>query len=516
VLDPLISPAFYVGSEASDSGDPDAAFDPATGSYLVVWESYWSGSDVDVYGQRISASGAALGLILPVEPGISPISMNPTVASAPGGSRYLVAWQQGPGPLGPFEVWARTVEASSGALGPSGRISEAGKHSIDPDAGTLGPGEDSAALVWQEQGDGIRWARVTWPSGVPGASIQAQVRACVDCARPKIARNGAGLRALVVWEELVGTQSDVWARAVTPSGSMTNLVAVAATTLDESHPDVDGDGANWLVAYESDPSGSAQTDIHSRKVSYTGSPTLVMGIPKTVEASAGQVEAAPAVAYAGPKYLVAFEDVNGLLDRDVVGVGINPKLFEVCEPHHTLLAGAEYSGEVALAARVSASPSAGDEVLAVWQQALPAFPASGEVLGAFWEAIGPGGSVVNVGGGCAGGGAITTAGAVSVGNPALAINLTGASGAATLALLNIALAPVPSACGSCTFNLPAILLSTGMAGGAASISIPVPCDAALSGAVFQAQWAVLPTGLAPCPTFPGVSFSDRLSMAVGF
>jgi hypothetical protein len=178
---------------------------------------------------------------------------------------------------------------------------------------------------------------------------------------------------------------------------------------------------------------------------------------------------------------------------------------------------ATWDAEPKLASQYSGG-SAGDQVLATWfsgNMSLFGFTDS-EVKAQLLQAFGPGGGTVNLGGGCGAGGLISTSGDVAAGNPSFAITLSGADPFATLGLLILKAAGAATlSCGSCDVILPGMQLTAPMSGGAAALTIPIPCDSALVGAQFDAQWAVLPTAAAPCPLIGNASASSRLRFTIG-
>jgi hypothetical protein len=139
VLDPAGIP---ISSHPGDEGGPHLAFDGA--NFLVAWAG-WQGTSVDVYGARVSPSGAVLdpnGLVI-----ATMIDGSPSVAF--GGTNYLVVWED------------LCCGVSGTRVTPSGSILDPGGIAIKTEAGGVGAGPVVAfngvnfVAAWNDVADGV-------------------------------------------------------------------------------------------------------------------------------------------------------------------------------------------------------------------------------------------------------------------------------------------------------------------------------------------------------------------------
>lgn len=130
------------GNSNSDAERPSAAYNPATGEYLVAW----SGADTtpgefEIYAQRLTDSGVETGAndlrISAMGPAANASfdALSPALAASGATGEYLVVWQgdddTAPNVDDEFEIFGQRLNAATGAeVGTDDfRISEMGPHS---------------------------------------------------------------------------------------------------------------------------------------------------------------------------------------------------------------------------------------------------------------------------------------------------------------------------------------------------------------------------------------------------
>ncbi len=105
---------FLVSSGPEDRDFQDVSYNQARNEYLVTWDVVKSGTGVDIYGVRLSATGSALTGGDPAVTGEFPIAgwpaveEFPKVAACARADQYLVAWQSDQDTGGTdFAIYAR-------------------------------------------------------------------------------------------------------------------------------------------------------------------------------------------------------------------------------------------------------------------------------------------------------------------------------------------------------------------------------------------------------------------------
>ncbi|TAJ08167.1 MAG: hypothetical protein EPO68_15750 [Planctomycetota bacterium] len=534
-LDPLLGGNQMV-SDGSDSSDPDIAYDLTTDAYLVAWERQWSSMDFDVYAQRVASAGGLIGPMILLELGASTVSLSPTVANNNGANRFLVAWQQGPSVLGLHDIVCRAVNASDGAMSSLVTIASDPADEIDADAGGESRvGFSNVQVVWNQRWAGIRGAAVSVPSsGDPSVAANYAVPCSVPHSdgvdgKPSISKSGGGTgRYVIVWQHLFpwyfGGDHDIIGIVVDSNGMVaaaTEFLLSTDTGPDEEDADVDGDGSDFVVVYERRPApGLGEYDVHCFRVHIDGVGPSTVGPEVVVEAGVNDAEVDPAIVLVGgssgiTKYAVAWADHVSALDYDVYYRELDPADCLACGTTKTFGTGTtSYDGNVELASQRSGGGT-GDRGMGAFEatNVAPGFVGSIQTQKFTMESAG--GSVVNLGGGCAGGGFAAVSGAAAIGNKTFAITLSGASPAAAVAVLNLSFAATWMPCGSCNAPLPGITYTKIPVGGSASLTLPIPCDVSAIGVVANVDWIVGLVPSSPCPAFANIANSNVLRLTVG-
>jgi hypothetical protein len=185
------------------------------------------------------------------------------------GTNFLVTWEDCRG--GPYsDIYAARVTPQGTVLDTSGiPVSTATSRQGYPAIAFDGA---SFLVAWEDSRNGmysdIYAARVTPqgtvldPSGIPVST------AAYGQYVPAIAFDGANF--LVTWQGS-GSSPDIYAARVTPQGTVLDPtgIPVSTATYDQLYPAVAFDGANFLVAWQDNRSGS-YSDIYAARVTPSG------------------------------------------------------------------------------------------------------------------------------------------------------------------------------------------------------------------------------------------------------
>lgn len=128
-----------------------------------------------------------------------------------------------------------------------------------------------------------------------------------DQASPTIAFDGANY--LVAWEDSRGDTSDIYGTRVTTGGAVvdTGGLGLGTTTGTERLPSISFDGTRYLVAWQVEPAAAAATDIAGTRVDTAGA---ILDPTPIAISNAADSQLAPAVAYDGSAFLVAWTDLR--------------------------------------------------------------------------------------------------------------------------------------------------------------------------------------------------------------
>lgn len=310
VLDPFLW-VFSDVSPGTESHYPDVAYAFGPQAYMVVWERWWSATDQDIYGQRLTQDGALLGPTLLLEPDIDPVARFPSVGYRLG--QFVVAWQY-EGFLGEWDIAGRGVGVSTGTVGPQNNICIQGGDQTKPDvASSLGSLE--ALVVYHDSNLGIRYAGVSNFGGNWLVSKQT-IDPNTATSNPVISKGrGTDNSHLVVYERDYGTDFDLWGAVIhgSPDEPTAPFAIVTSIGEHETLPDCDGgpnpngDAGIFMVAYEKAPAMGQLPIIECKHVYWDGSFHSV-GPPSAASKVPGLFLTRPALAYNGETWILATMD----------------------------------------------------------------------------------------------------------------------------------------------------------------------------------------------------------------
>jgi hypothetical protein len=523
VLDPLIGFKFEIDPASMwDDGDPDVAYGAGSSRWLVVWERRFALNDVDVRAQRLMSDGTPVGGVTAIaSPAAGTVAVAPSVAYVRSTNRMLVVWQQTS--LLTSEIVARTVDPSTGATSATLTLAS---NAARPDVGgerTLA--DDDAMVVWEDLAGVIRYRQVTVPAA--GAPIGFATNLLIDPAvgtavNPAISKSAGEFgNFLVAWQlESASGTGAIYARLMNRDGFLqgaapSSLSFVPFDALDHRLPDVDGDGRQFIVAWQRTESlGSSHTDIYLRPVAYIGGNLVLHGLsPVALETLPGIDTRDVAVSFSGEQTVIAFSRLDDPTDdEDVMLMTVDPNNGKQNGTQLTALTHPEDEDARAPAiASMYAGGSSSDHLLPVWELRA----ADGDLYAWLFESPD---ATTDLGGACglgvSGPGGDLYAPCFSPGNAQFNTHLRDAAPSVP-ALLVISSGALPFACGPCVIHpnvgVPHFIYArTTDLYGRASVQINVPIPLA-AGTQFTAQWCVF-SGVT-CPLI-GADLSNAQRLTV--
>jgi hypothetical protein len=529
-LDPLVGTTIGVQTDANHDEFPRAAYDRDEEMFLVVWQRWFSGVQLEVRGQRVERNGALAGALILVSgsstDGIT--AQGPDVAAVRSSGRFLVVWTQTDSIWYPLQVVAAAVDADDGDVSAVIDVAPSLENQFYAAVGgerTLA--DDEGVVVWREDDVGLRMRQVTVPpAGAPsvlGAVVELQADTPLYTYQVPAISSSAGDTGyfLVVWERVDSTdhveiEAQIVTRNAAPVGSKV-FVSTADIALQNYSQSVDGDGERWVVAWErTELLVPTSTDIVGRAFERKGTELLPAWSLSYIESDANDREFRPAVVFTGDSMLVAYADENG--DTDAL-------YAKVVDPFTAAAAGELpliYSTTDELWSVATASQWSGGDVTGAADDALIVFQSvdlgdtgfvnddDGNIFAQVYDAD-P--APVDLGGGGAGGGENFNPCALA-GNANFRAQLWGAE-PSSAAFFVASPSTSPIACGGPTW-LPAlspavIVLRITDAYGDAQAQLPIPASA--GGLTFVTQWATLTPG-GSCPLLGGFAPSNALQTYV--
>ena len=267
-----------------NQGYPTTVSDGAGGA-IITWYDYRSGSNADIYAQRVNASGAVQwttdGVAVCTAVGDQGY---PAIASDGAGGAVVTweDWRNGNG-----DVYAQRVNASGAAQWATDGVALCTAAGIQYYPTITSDGSGGAIATWTDYGSGgnedIYAQRVNASGAVQWAIDGVALCTGTGGANPQIIADGGG-GAIVTWPDVRGAGGDIYAQKVNASGAAewaANGVAVCAAEGNQGSPTITSDGSGGaIVTWNDYRSGS--WDVFAQKVDATGSaPPSGQKPPKT-------------------------------------------------------------------------------------------------------------------------------------------------------------------------------------------------------------------------------------------
>lgn len=492
LIDPLIGSNFLVHSvsppQYGGTRTTAVAWDGASQQYLALFSDP---DDFGVFGRRMDAQGSTVGpLIWAPKPAY--------YATAP-----KVAQVDGPYP------WVVTV-ISYQCFTPS-----TGVGVIAADGTSPSPG-GQFAFAWTDHGSND-------VGGGPGGTDAVIIAHNSSSRRLQLAQFDAATQTVLQTSILSTNTSDnsvaisstggdtdrylvTWQRGYSGSGTsvmgavvdrdLNVLVAPFVIAPGGAFaPDVDGDGTNWVVAYYQGG------DIHCRSVTYDEvGGTAIVGAGVTV-AGTERTETNPTVAWMGESCLIGYRRQFNGTDWDVWVVTVRTDDCTVCESRMQVTTARALDTGLSLASQTLVD--GGNEALIAWAEEAPELP---EIRARRFRA--DDGQVVNLGGGCDGGGSASATCAHVPGNFGSRTQFAEPSSSG---LLIIGATTMNFPCGPCTLVPRAIatvpVTTDGL--GEAKVDFPLSEPALIGGSLIT-QWMIIRPG----GCFGSLAFSDALQITI--
>jgi hypothetical protein len=306
--------AFAISEAAGAQVVPSVAYDASAGQYWVVWTDARAGQDMDIYARRLSATGTWLGSEIVVNMG-SPVAFAGRVAC--GGGYCAITWASQPGD-GNSHILIRGFNPDGSASTPPLLLSPVSGSGTEPDV-CYNPEDGHFLTVWAQLQGGtgydvkaFRLSKELYNLG------QTTIFAPGDQWVPRVAYSGAADRYLIVWQDNRSGQSwDIYGQFVGRNGSTLGAaLPLFAGTFADRKPSVAGhDGASqFMIVFERDPDGSDNPQIYASTITGSGTVSSAFAVRHWYNA-----REAPAIAHGSgtDDYMVAWTDIGLATQEDI-------------------------------------------------------------------------------------------------------------------------------------------------------------------------------------------------------
>ncbi|UCE17164.1 MAG: thrombospondin type 3 repeat-containing protein [Gemmatimonadota bacterium] len=249
------------------------------GGVVIAWVDWRSGISSDMYTQRVDGFGtpqwAADGVAVCTAPNNQ---QNPTIISD-GSGGAIMTWED-VRPGSNIDIYARRVDAWGNPLWTADGIAVCTALNNQQNPTIISDGSGGAIVTWGDERSGtssdIYVQRVdAWGTPLWTADGAAVCTAPEDQRYPTVVSDGSG-GAVITWgDERSGTSSDIYAQRVDAWGMplwTADGVPICTASRDQRHPVLASDGANGAVIAWEDDRAASYRDIYAQRVDAWGTP----------------------------------------------------------------------------------------------------------------------------------------------------------------------------------------------------------------------------------------------------
>jgi hypothetical protein len=519
-LDPLIGSSVEAFPGA-DCDFPDAAYDPWSNSYCVVWTQFLSSNQSGVVGSVFDADTLAFAYAFGIPQSGNQDSIR--TASIGGLGVYALFWCNAL--ANGIKICGLALEPTMGAASPI--VTIYGPAAVDTPAcsSEATSFDDDCLVVWDDAQYGIVGCtfEIDQHMGVT-LSPPVVVGGGSTATEPAISKQGGGPGLHVVtWidrpQGLPG-----WVRAQVVDHDL-NLIGPGAwlqnSAPDAGHPALDGDGFLFLCAWdEQEVANPSARDVRGRTFTVGPAGITSLGPVLSLAGRANDLDGAPDVAMLGDRFGLVWQTATAgaqaftddvsfrALARAGTAIGGEHRLERTALPRYVHEHAPRLVGR-----RDGDYQTTADDGLVVFADQNNQNAESDVGLQAV-ESMGPGGPVTDVGGGCGPAGLAVGNGAFALGNADFRFELYGAPPLA-IPFVSVGFPGPVQSCGVCTITAPVSFDFRPSTAGAAVAQFPIPGDPVYLGVTLEFQWVLFGAAYVGCPLAPGLVASHRIRAQVG-
>ena len=218
----IIKDDFLVNDDSGNEHqlDPSISMDPA-GSFVITWQDYRNGNG-DIYFQRYNSSGAALGVNIKVNTDTSNANQDYPSISMDGAGNFVVAWDDTRNNNYDVDIYFQRYTSTGAALGVNTRVND----DIDsvkqwyPSSAMDATG--NFVIVWIDERNGnldVYYQRFT-STGTPlGANTKVNDDTTITIqTNPSIAMDATG-NYIIAWHDYRNSNADIYFQIYTSNGT---------------------------------------------------------------------------------------------------------------------------------------------------------------------------------------------------------------------------------------------------------------------------------------------------------
>ncbi|MDD8017510.1 MAG: T9SS type A sorting domain-containing protein [Bacteroidota bacterium] len=247
-----------------------------SGGAIITWNDYRSGTNYDIYAQKINASGvvqwSADGVALCTAAGNQ---QSPTIVSD-GSGGAIITWQDIRSGAN-YDIYAQKINASGAVQWSVDGVALCTATFAQSYPTIVSDGSGGAIITWYDRRSGTHndiYAQRINASGAVQWSADgvALCTATGDQNSPTIVSDGSG-GAIITWYDYRGTSNDIYAQKINTSGAVqwsANGVALCTAANEQSYPAIVSDGSGGAIITWQDYRSTTNYDIYAQRINSSG------------------------------------------------------------------------------------------------------------------------------------------------------------------------------------------------------------------------------------------------------
>jgi len=313
---------FKVSDDPEDEGQmsPSIAMENS-GNFVIAWEDERSGWDYDIYAQRYSSDGTALGSNFKVHENLGETDQEAPAVCSDGSGNFVITWADGRNEWD-SDIYAQRYSSDGSVLGANFKVNDDMFSSSQDDASICTDGSGNFVVIWVDgrTDEGDIYAQRYSSDGTPlGTNIKVNDdEGTAEQKRPAVSIENSG-NFVITWVDERNAWRDIYAQRYSSDGTALGInfkvndnqeIAWAAS------PSISTDGSgNFLIVWYDDRS-NWQDDIYAQLYSNDGAAIGSNFIINDDEADVGQYF--PDVCFEGSgSFVVTWVDERIGWDRNI-------------------------------------------------------------------------------------------------------------------------------------------------------------------------------------------------------
>lgn len=520
----LLDPLFGTAVDALPNQDvdfPDVSYDATYDIWCAVWTIYFANGSSGVVGSVFYRNGLTNAYAFQVNQSGSQDSVR--VTHIGGSGMFVMVWCQYQNNA--VSVCGLALEpATPNATNPFTLDGPANLSSpaLSGEATTQG---NSCIAIWDDDYYGVLGCTITVDSQLQvSAGNIVQVGGGPTAEEPTISKQGGNPGVHIVsWVDRP-TGLPGWVRAQVIDYNF-NLIGTGVwlqnVPQDAARPAVDGDGFLFLCAWEEqEVAVPAAADVRGRTFTVGPAGITSMGPVIGLAEFPGYYDGSPDVAMLGDKFGLVYQSGSlttpyvddvyfRALARNGTPIGEEMAVDLTRSGHYVY----EHAPRLIGLRDCLAGTALDDGMLVFADQDTQTIDSN---IGLQWVgAMGAGGAITDLGGGCGPGGLAVANGAFALGNTSFQFELYGAQ-ALAIPFLAIGFPGQPLTCGACALTNPVAIEFVPNLAGTAVKSMTLPGTAALLGITVEFQFDTFQVNYVGCPQVPGLAASNRITATLDY